>query len=1383
MRRRTLAVVAVCFFLLTSLLPVGVAAGSPADSSSPTAARHFVRGTLPEGGKIDSQLLIASRDASRSEMVILEMAGAPVALRSASARLTTAQKGSIRTALRAPQTALLSRIAALGGRVIGTMQDAYDGIQVYVKASQVAKLAALPGVLKVHAVTTYQRDNVHAVPYVNAPIAWDAGITGAGETIGIIDTGVDFYHADFGGTGNVADYTYGEAHDTVVPALNADLSQAYPNSKVVGGYDFAGDSYQPDPSEPGFQPDPTPDPNPLDCGPGAANVGHGTHTAGTALGQGVLSDGSTFTGPYDATTETDDTFLVGPGVAPEATLREYRVFGCAGPTDLVTLALNQAVADGVNVISMSLGSDYGTDAADDPDVVASENAAAAGIVVVASSGNAGQSAYLTGTPASATRTISVAALDGTTATFPGADITDGTHTVDGALNNDASLGAPITGRLDVLSDGHGGIGLGCDLSDYGGVAAGDIVVTERGTCPRIVRAQDGQAVDAAAVILVNDAADAGLPPFEGHIAGVTIPFIGVENADAATLQAAVGNTVTITATTIANPTWAHVIGFSSAGPRSGDSGFKPDISAPGVSVVSAGVATGTGSEELSGTSMAAPNVAGAAALVLQAHPGWTNAATRTDYVKAALMNTANDTTKVADYDPRTAGAGAADAAAAAASQVLATTADHSEALAFGYQPASGGWSGTKTFTLTNQTAADETYDLSTSFAGSDLGATAAISVGGVDATSVLVPAGGTADVELTLTLSPDAVAALPTTDQLDPSSAGPGGVTSLGGNVVLEPEDGGPGVGTIHVPFTLVPRGLSDVTASARSAYSADGEVSAASTALTNDGVHDGLPEVYAWGISDPVDALDSAVDLRAVGVETLPGEAGGSSDSDRLLVFAVNTWGRVSNAAQNEYDIYIDTNGDGVPDFDLVGADEGSVTTGFDNGVLAAFLFTYPDFTPVATPFYLADAPMNGSTVEFAVLASGLGLSQGHGRLAYAADAIDPTTGIEDDAFTLAAFDAYSPAISTGDPLLPIPAGASTHLPLFVDNNLIKQTPALGWMVVTLDDANGAPQADLIPIGKVATRLFGATRYDTAAAISAATFKPGVDAAFVVSGLNFPDGLGAGPAAAAMGGPVLLVPPSGPIPASVTAELTRLHPAKIYVVGGTSSVSAATATALGLIAPVQRLAGADRYATAAKVATTIFGPTVLDDAPLPVVYVASGANFPDALAAGPAASHFGGALLLAPATGALPTSVKDALATLAPATIVIVGGPSSISAGMASQIQAAAGLADDKVSRVAGADRYATAAALAASFGSGTPTAYVALGTSFPDAMAGSAAAGFTGGPILLLQTDTVPAATSTELAALAPDDLYVLGSIGVISDTVVNAISPFIAPDVPEP
>jgi len=1374
MRRRALAVVAVCFFLLTSLLPVGVLAKSSSPAAAPAASSArptFKRVTLQDGQKIDTNLLAAMRDPNKQVMVIVQLAGDPVTVREAAAgrAFSTAEKSSIRASLKAPQALLAARIKGLGGRVIGTMQDAYDGIQVFIKASQISKLAGLAGVVKVHSVTTYVPDNVNAVPYTQVPAAWDdTGIHGGNQTIAMIDTGIDFYHANFGGSGNTADYTYGEAHDTTVPAYDADATTvAFPNAKVIGGYDFAGNAYNAD--DP-LNDIPAPDPNPLDCSIANGGDGHGSHTAGTAAGLGVLSNGTTFEGPWNSSTYADNTFTIGPGVAPLAQILAYRVFGCVGSSNLITLAINQAVEDGATVISMSLGSDFASvPLADDPDVIASDNASGAGIVVVAAAGNAGPGAYVTGVPAASNRVISVAAIDGTTPMLPGAHIVAGTATVDGALNDSIGLGGGITAPLVVLSDGAGGISLGCDPSDYDGTA-GDIVVTLRGTCARVLRAQLGDAAGDAAVIMVNNGP--GLPPFEGAIPDVSIPFIGVSPADGDALLANTGVSATMTTTSIVNPTYQQVASFSSAGWRNGDSGFKPDVAAPGVSVVSTGVGTGDQAETLSGTSMATPNVAGIAALVLQAHPGWTNVATRADYAKAAIMNNADDSSDahgVSPYDPRLAGAGVANADAAGIAEVVATTADHTDSLSYGYQPLNDGWSATKSFTVTNQSGADQTYDFSSAFAEPDLGVT--IDINGGDP-SVTVPAGGTAEVDVTLSLDPDAVAALP------PAEDGTlGAVVSTAGNIILAPEDGGPGVGTIHVPFNLVPRGISDVTASARSAYASNGTVSTASSLLTNSGIHEGNADVYAWGLTDPQDLPGDTVDIRDVGVQVLPGAALGSDESDRGLVFAINTWGQASTEATNFYEIDFDTNGDGIPDASLLGEDLGLMTTGAADGILAAVLVD--EHGGQLGPIFYADAPSNGSTVELPVLASSLGLSAGHGKFSYQAAAEDLDTGGTDIVNGTAWFDAYAPALSTGD-YISLGSGDSADLAFQVDNNLIKQTPAMGWLVVTMDDANGASQADTVPIGKVATRLSGATRYDTAAAISKATFSPGVDAAFVVSGLNFPDGLAAGPAAAAIGGPVLLVPPTGPIPASVTAELTRLDPAKIYAVGGT--LSAATLTALGAIAPVTPIAGADRYATAAKVATTIFD-TVLDDTPLPVVYVASGANFPDALAAGPAASHFHGALLLAPATGTLPTSVKNALSTLAPAAIVIVGGTGSISAGMASQIQTAAGLPSNKVSRVAGSDRYATAADLAASFGTGTPTAYVALGTNFPDAMAGSAAAGFTGGPILLVQADAVPAATSSELADLAPDELFVLGGTGVISDTVVNAISPFIAPDVPAP
>ena len=111
---------------------------------------------------------------------------------------------------------------------------------------------------------------------------------------------------------------------------------------------------------------PQPDPNPLDC------YGHGSHTAGTAAGFGVLNDGTTYTGPYNAHTISSHDWNVAPGVAPKADIYAYRVFGCAGSSSVVDLAINQAVADGMDVISMSLGSTFG--GTDDPTTVAAQNA-------------------------------------------------------------------------------------------------------------------------------------------------------------------------------------------------------------------------------------------------------------------------------------------------------------------------------------------------------------------------------------------------------------------------------------------------------------------------------------------------------------------------------------------------------------------------------------------------------------------------------------------------------------------------------------------------------------------------------------------------------------------------------------------------------------------------------------------------------------------------------------------------------------------------------------------------------------------------------------------------------------------------------------------------
>ncbi len=161
-----------------------------------------------------------------------------------------------------------------------------------------------------------------------------------------------------------------------------------------------------------------PDPDPTDCN------GHGTPVAGTAAGFGVNSDGTTYTGTYGSSTQFDS-LRIGPGVAPKATLYALKVFGCDGSTDVTDLALEWAVdpngdgdfSDHLDVVNMSLGSDYGS--AYDSTAIASDNAAAAGVIVVASAGNSGDTYYISGSPGISARTINVASSVDSTSIYDG----------------------------------------------------------------------------------------------------------------------------------------------------------------------------------------------------------------------------------------------------------------------------------------------------------------------------------------------------------------------------------------------------------------------------------------------------------------------------------------------------------------------------------------------------------------------------------------------------------------------------------------------------------------------------------------------------------------------------------------------------------------------------------------------------------------------------------------------------------------------------------------------------------------------------------------------------------------------------------------------------
>jgi subtilisin family serine protease len=656
--------------LLVPLAALSVVLATPTPAlAGPGADRADDFGKSPSKGPIGTSAKPRAIQRDGKINVMVQLSGDPVAVVQAKAghRLSKAERDKVRSTLRKAQNAITGDIKAKGGKVDAQLQSAYNGIRVRIQASKADSLAKLPGVIGVRALTPKTLDNTTSVPYIGAPAAWtNSGKTGTGVKVAIIDTGIDYTHADFGGPGTAEAYTAAKAASTSA----ADPALFGPNApRVKGGYDFVGDDY--DAATPG-KTTPVPDVNPLDC------EGHGTHVAGTAAGSGVTSDGKTYTGPYTDTAVKAAAFKVGPGVAPQADLYALRVFGCSGSTDVTAQAIDWAVANGMDVINMSLGGPFGRST--DPDAVAASNAVAAGIVVVASSGNAGTSPYITGSPAAGQGVISVAAVD-SVGTFPGATITGGGTTLDVINANGASLAGLGSLKAVVVGDDPTTTGvneaLGCsaqNFTDAGIVSGGhQLAIVKRGTCARVAKAIFGQQAGAAAVLMINNADS--LPPFEGEITSnpddgtaytVTVPFLGAAGVDAAKVTGLEGADVTLADTKLDNPAFCQVADFSSRGPVNGDSGLSPSLAAPGVSIASAGIGTGSGAAILSGTSMAAPHVAGVAALAVQAHPNWT-----ASQVATSLVNT-SDPEKVAGSTVIDSGAGLVDPAQAVTNTTIVT---------------------------------------------------------------------------------------------------------------------------------------------------------------------------------------------------------------------------------------------------------------------------------------------------------------------------------------------------------------------------------------------------------------------------------------------------------------------------------------------------------------------------------------------------------------------------------------------------------------------------------------------------------------------------------------------------------------------------------------
>lgn len=358
--------------------------------------------------------------------------------------------------------------------------------------------------------------------------------------------------------------------------------------------------------------------------------------------------------------------------------------------------------------------------------------------------------------------------------------------------------------------------------------------------------------------------------------------------------------------------------------------------------------------------------------------------------------------------------------------------------------------------------------------------------------------------------------------------------------------------------------------------------------------------------------------------------------------------------------------------------------------------------------------------------------------------------------------------------PILPCYLGALDALDAWVTDG---EAPPPSGFVPFAVERTPQERANACDLPASADRVAGEDRVDTALAASRGTF--GITSTVVLAAAgSFADALAAAPLAAAVGGPVLLV--DGELDEGLRTELRRTGALEAVIVGGTAAVPARVEDALlaeGLT--VRRVAGSDRYATAAEIA----GEVAADDDTTDEVILASGEAFADALSVAPIAAAARTPVLLTRA-GALPDVTAAALQRLDPARTLVVGGTEAVSEEVLARLPAPR--------RVAGPTRYETSAAvarLAVARGHSPEVVGVATGRGFADALAAGPvmAAGYGGAPgagVLLLVDGTVRSGSSAARDFLvehgaAVQGVVVFGGPAAVSDAVVSGLDPGDATD----
>jgi minor extracellular serine protease Vpr len=497
--------------------------------------------------------------------------------------------------------------------------------------AELAAIAALPGVKRIELVRQVHTLLDASVPLINAPALWNrlggAGVAGQGMKIAILDTGIDITNPMFSDAGFTMPAGF--------PKTN-NFSAGLVNNKVIAAESFlrpASDARD--------------------------ENGHGSNVAGIAAGSVTVS-------PLGSIS----------GVAPMAYLGNYRVLGAdgSGTTDLIAQGMEQAVADGFDILSMSFGATAVANT--DITVTATEAAVAAGRVVVIAAGNEGPDPATIDSPGIAPSAITVGATSNAHVVGPVVTVT-GPAPVSSVL---AGIGSTQGIHSSAVFDNGLGplpyvdadpVGRACE-GIMAGSLNGKIALIERGNCTFAAKINNAAVAGASAVIIYNRSSSEDTPGSTGggdnlftmDATGTTIPSFFVIRSAGLSLRDFVranpGAAISIATFGSGSFTPDVLADFSSRGPSITE-GLKPDVAAPGLIIYSAAIKSSSsgdvvdpsGFAAVSGTSQATPHVAGSAALIKQLNPGFTP-----EQIKSALISSA--TTDVFAAPDKTSQAGVLD---------------------------------------------------------------------------------------------------------------------------------------------------------------------------------------------------------------------------------------------------------------------------------------------------------------------------------------------------------------------------------------------------------------------------------------------------------------------------------------------------------------------------------------------------------------------------------------------------------------------------------------------------------------------------------------------------------------------------------------------------